>query len=125
MMTLRVATTAGQGGAVSQFVERADENQIEVLPQIATLNRVIGDADHKNERTQQRNVAAERRQFFAYAQRVVSLRGEKEESDSHENQRFARSLIQVMWSRLNDTAPPGQSPGDRRAVMIRNRIRCR
>jgi hypothetical protein len=70
------------GGAVRQLVQHADENQIEILPQIAARNEIIGHPNHKYERAQKRNITAVLRQFVAYPQRPESSRLEKCEHDS-------------------------------------------
>jgi hypothetical protein len=70
---------------VRQFVKRADEDQICVLPQIAARNQEIGDANHQHKYTEQCDIAAERRQFFADAQRGESPCRKEGERDTEEN----------------------------------------
>ena len=64
---------------VGQFVERADEDQVGVPQQVAARDQGVGDANHQHERAEQRDVAAERRQFVADVQRREDARGKNDE----------------------------------------------
>ena len=67
--------------AVSQLVQRADQDQIPVLPEVASENQEVGNTNHQDKSTQEREIASKPRQLTGDAEPTECLSIEKSKDD--------------------------------------------